>query len=68
MAQAYGVKELNDTTELVRRYTRETVTQVINEYEDLTGLGVTLADWMNNFGPDQTMQAADRENGSKKPL
>ncbi|MDX2248895.1 MAG: hypothetical protein SF052_19055 [Bacteroidia bacterium] len=61
MAQAYGIKELNDTTELVRRYTRETVTQVINEYEDLTGLGVTLADWMNNFGPDQTMQAADRE-------
>lgn len=62
MAAAYGVKELNDTTELVRRYTREVVTQVIDEYEDLTGLGVTLADWMDNFGADQRMQAKDRED------
>jgi hypothetical protein len=34
----------------VKNYTRESVTQVINEYPDLTGLGVTLADWMGNWG------------------
>ncbi len=52
-AKAHGVKEKNDTSELVRRYTRDCVTQVINEYEDLTGLGVTLADWMNNMTPKE---------------
>ncbi len=50
-ARAHGVREKNDTSELVRRYTRECVTQVINEYEDLTGLGVTLADWMSGMTP-----------------
>lgn len=50
-ARAHSVKEKNDTSELVRRYTRECVTQVINEYDDLTGLGVTLADWMNDLAP-----------------
>lgn len=48
-AAAYGAKEYNDLSEQVERYTRESVTQVINEYEDLTGIGVTLADWMGNF-------------------
>ncbi len=48
-AKAYGAKEYNDLSEQVIRYTRESVTQLINEYEDLTGLGVTLADWMGNF-------------------
>ncbi|NQT84735.1 hypothetical protein HQ563_17080 [bacterium] len=52
-ASAYGMKERNDTSELVRRYTRECVTQVINEYEDLTGLGVTLADWMRGMTPKE---------------
>lgn len=52
-AKAHGVKERNDTSELVRRYTRECVTQVINEYEDLTGLGVTLADWMSKMTPKE---------------
>ncbi len=52
-ARAHGVKEKNDTSELVRRYTRECVTQVINEYDDLTGLGVTLADWMNGMTPKE---------------
>jgi len=50
-AKSYGVKEKNDTSKVVREYTRECVTQVINEYEDLTGLGVTLADWMVNMTP-----------------
>lgn len=48
-AEAYGANEYNDLSGQVERYTRESVTQVINEYEDLTGIGVTLADWMGNF-------------------
>ncbi len=48
-AKAYGVHERNDTSEIVKRYTREVVTQVINEYPDLAGIGITLADWMSNF-------------------
>ena len=46
-------KEQGDRSELVRKYTRESVTQLINEYENLTGLGVTLADWMGNWGDDK---------------
>jgi hypothetical protein len=52
-AAAYGVAERNDTSEVVRRYTRESVTQVIDEYPDLTGVGVTLADWMVGMTPKQ---------------
>lgn len=52
-AQAHDVKERNDTSEIVREYTRQCVTQVINEYDELTGLGVTLADWMNNMTPKE---------------
>lgn len=48
-AKTYHVKEKNDTSDLVKQYTKECVTQVIDEYKDLTGLGVTLADWMNNM-------------------
>jgi len=53
-AKAYGAKEYSDQSELVKKYTRESVTQMINEYEDLTGVGVTLADWMGNFNEKMT--------------
>ena len=65
-AKAYGVKERNDTSAIVKKYTREVVTQVINEYPDLAGIGITLADWMSNFKsagsdlPDMTPK--DRED------
>ena len=52
-AAAYGAKEYEDTSPLVRRYMRECITQVIDEYEDLTGLGVTLADWMGGLKPKE---------------
>lgn len=48
-AEAYGVEEYNDTSEVVKEYTRDSVTQVIDEYENLTGLGTTLADWMGGM-------------------
>ncbi len=65
-ASAYKVQERNDTSALVKRYTREVVTQVINEYPDLSGIGITLADWMSNFrspgSPLPEMTAKDRED------
>jgi hypothetical protein len=60
-AQAYGAEEFNDLSEQVKQYTKESVTQLINEYEDLTGIGVTLADWMGNFGK-QEMTPQKRED------
>jgi hypothetical protein len=50
--KAYGGKEYSDLSDQVKQYTKESVTQLIDEYEDLTGIGVTLADWMGNF-PDK---------------
>lgn len=58
-AEAYGAKEYNDLSSQVRQYTRESVRQLIDEYPNLTGLGVSLADWMGNF-PD-TLSAIQRE-------
>ncbi len=59
-AKAYGAQEYSDTSDLVKQYTRESVTQLIDEYEDLTGLGVTLADWMGTF--DGKMTPQERED------
>jgi len=59
-AEEYGAQVYGDRSALVKRYTRESITQLINEYEDLTGLGVTLADWMGNWGEGQ-MTPAERE-------
>lgn len=65
-AKNYGVKERNDTSAIVKRYTKEVVTQVINEYPDLAGIGITLADWMSNFksknSPLPDMSPKDRED------
>ena len=65
-AQNYHVKERNDTSAIVKRYTREVVTQVINEYPDLAGIGITLADWMSNFSGESStlpkMTPKDRED------
>ncbi|MGK7396987.1 MAG: glycoside hydrolase family 20 zincin-like fold domain-containing protein, partial [Candidatus Cyclobacteriaceae bacterium M3_2C_046] len=40
-----------DTSEIVKQYTRECVTQVINQYPDLTGLGITLGEGMGGMTP-----------------
>ena len=60
-AENYGAKVHNDRSELVKKYTKESITQLINEYENLTGLGVTLADWMGNWG-DVKMTPTERED------
>ncbi len=59
-SEAYGASEYSDLSEQVIEYTRESVRQTIDEYPDLTGLGVTLADWMGNF-PDK-LSAQERED------
>ena len=46
-------KEADATGELVVRYTREVVTQVLDEYPDLTGLGITLGERMGGMTPDE---------------
>jgi len=66
-AKNYSVQERNDTSAIIKRYTREVVTQVINEYPDLAGIGITLADWMSNFTSPGTsslpvMTPKDRED------
>ena len=45
-----------DTSEIVKRYTRECVTQVINEYPELTGLGVALGEGMGGMSPAEREQ------------
>jgi hypothetical protein len=52
-AQKHNVPELNDTSLVTANYTRESVLSVINEYEELGGIGVTLADWMDNMTAKQ---------------
>jgi len=42
-----------DTSEIIKRYTRESVTQVLNEYPDLTGFGLTLGEGMGGMTPLQ---------------
>ncbi|WP_194974275.1 beta-N-acetylhexosaminidase family protein [Aquiflexum lacus] len=42
-----------DTSELVKRYTRESVTQLLQEYPELTGFGLTLGEGMAGMNPQQ---------------
>ena len=42
-----------DTSEIIKRYTRECVTQVLQEYPDLTGMGLTLGEGMGGLTPQQ---------------
>lgn len=48
------------TNEIVLRYTREVVTQVLDEYPDLTGLGITLGEQMGGMTPDQRRDWLDQ--------
>jgi len=47
----YGQESTTD--EAVVRYTREVIAQVLDEYPDLTGLGITLGERMGGMTPDQ---------------
>jgi hypothetical protein len=43
-----------DTSEIVRRYTRESVTQLLQEYPELTGMGLTHGEYMGKMTPKGT--------------
>jgi hypothetical protein len=42
-----------DTSEIIKRYTRESVTQMLEEYPGLTGMGLTLGEGMGEMTPQQ---------------
>ncbi len=42
-----------DTSELVKRYTRECVTQMLQEYPEITGMGLTLGEGMAGMTPQE---------------
>jgi hypothetical protein len=42
-----------DTSAIIKQYTRECVTQMLNEYPDLTGIGLTLGEGMAGMTPEQ---------------
>ncbi|WP_369427674.1 hypothetical protein [Pontibacter harenae] len=61
-AEAYGVAHENvypnyyvsgDTSEIVKRYMRESITQMFQEYPTLTGLGLTLGEGIAGMTPQQ---------------
>ncbi|NQU86923.1 MAG: hypothetical protein HQ541_14300 [Mariniphaga sp.] len=42
-----------DTSEIIKQYTRECVTQMLEEYPKLTGMGLTLGEGMGGMTPAQ---------------
>jgi hypothetical protein len=42
-----------DTSEIIKKYTRECVTQLLEEYPDLSGMGLTLGEGMGGMTPQQ---------------
>jgi len=42
-----------DTSEIVKRYTRESVTQLLQEYPELSGMGLTHGEYMGGMTPKQ---------------
>jgi hypothetical protein len=67
-ADAHGVASHNffpyyygpgDTSEIVRRYLRESVTQVLEEYPDLDGIGLSHGEGMGGMTPQQRQDWMD---------
>jgi len=48
-----------DTSEIIKRYTGECVTQVLEEYPDLSGIGFTLGEAMGGMTPQQRQDWVD---------
>ncbi|MDW7694326.1 hypothetical protein R9C00_06220 [Flammeovirgaceae bacterium SG7u.111] len=49
-----------ETNPIVEEYTREMVTKTINEYEDLTGIGLTLGERMGGMTSEERRDWVDR--------
>lgn len=48
-----------DTSEIIKRYTRESVTQVLNEYPNLSGFGISHGEGMAGMTPQQRQDWMD---------
>jgi len=68
LAEAHGVAKENfyphyyakgDTSDVVRRYLRESVKQVIQEYPDLDGIGISHGEGMGGMTPAERQQWMD---------
>src|SRR5579859_2786554 len=55
-AKAHHLKEENDLSELAKRYNRECVTQLIDDYPELAGFGVALGDPMEHLDSKEREQ------------
>ncbi|MDB5245940.1 MAG: hypothetical protein JWQ40_334 [Segetibacter sp.] len=42
-----------DTSEIIKRYTRESVTQLLQEYPEITGMGLTHGEYMGGMIPKE---------------
>lgn len=49
-----------DTAKIIEQYTKETITQVINEYPELDGLGITIGERMGGMSPEARRAWLDR--------
>jgi hypothetical protein len=49
-----------DTSKIIEQYSKEIITQVINEYPGLDGLGITLGERMGGQSPDERRAWLDR--------
>jgi hypothetical protein len=49
-----------DTSRIIEKYTKETITQVINEYPELDGLGITIGERMGGMTPEERRAWLDR--------
>jgi len=67
-SKAHGVAKQNfyphyyvdgDTSEVTKRYLRESVTQILEEYPDLDGIGVSHGEGMGGMTPLQRQQFVD---------
>lgn len=50
------IVDQGDTSEIIKDYTRESVKAVIDQYPDLTGLGITLGEGMGGMTADEREQ------------
>jgi hypothetical protein len=59
-SEDWSISGPGDTSELVERYLRECVTQVLDEYPELTGLGITLGERMGGMTSEQRRDWIER--------
>ena len=59
-SQSNGFWGDGESNELIEQYTREMVAQTIDEYEDLTGIGLTLGERMGGMTSEERRDWIDR--------